>query len=92
MLCTLNLYSDMCQLWGFPGGSDEKNLPAMQETWVRYRSQEDSLEKEMATHVQYFAWKIPWTEEPGRPQSTELQRVRHYIKCQLNKYNWKKMH
>ena len=43
-----------------------KHLPAMQETWVRSLGQEDSLEKEMATHSSTLGWKIPWTEEPGR--------------------------
>ena len=38
---------------------------------------EDSLEEEMATHSSVLAWRIPWTEEPGGPQSLELQRVRH---------------
>ena len=47
-----------------------KNLPAMQETQVRSLGQEDPLEKEMATHSSTLAWKIPWTEEPGRLQST----------------------
>ena len=42
-----------------------KNLPAEQETWVRSLSQEDPLEKGMATHSSILAWKIPWTEEPG---------------------------
>ena len=46
-----------------------KCLPAMQETWVRFLSREDHLEKEMATHSSTLAWKIPWTEEPGRLQS-----------------------
>ena len=46
-----------------------KSLPAMQETWVRSLGQEDPLEKEMATHSSILAWKIPWTEEPGRLQS-----------------------
>ena len=54
-----------------------KRLPAMWETWVRSLGQEDSLEKEMATHSSILAWKIPWTEEPGRLQSMGLQRVRH---------------
>ena len=53
-------------------------LPAMQETWVRSLGQEDPLEKEMATHSSTLAWKIPWTEKPGRLQSMGLQRVRHY--------------
>ena len=44
-----------------------KNLPAMRETHVLLSmAQEDPLEKEMATHSSIFAWRIPWTEEPGR--------------------------
>ena len=43
-----------------------KNLPAMQETWIRSLGWEDPLEKGMATHSSILAWKIPWTEEPGR--------------------------
>ena len=42
-----------------------KNLPAMQETQVQSLSQEDPLEKGMATHSSILAWRIPWTEEPG---------------------------
>ena len=42
-----------------------KNLPAMQETWVRSLGPEDPLEKEMATHSSILVWRIPWTEEPG---------------------------
>ena len=53
------------------------HLPAMQETRVRSLGQEDPLEKEMATHSSTLAWKIPWTEEPGRLQSMGLQRVGH---------------
>ena len=45
-----------------------KNLPAMQETWVQSLGWEDPLEKEMASHSSIFAWRIPWTEEPGRLQ------------------------
>ena len=52
-------------------------LPAMRETWVQSLGQEDLLEKEMATHSSILAWKIPWTEEPGRLQSMGSQRVRH---------------
>ena len=48
-----------------------KNLPAMQETWVRFLGQEDPLEKEMATQSSILAWRIPWTEEPGSLQSME---------------------
>ena len=43
-----------------------KNVPAVQETPVQLQGWEDPLEKEMATHSSTFAWKIPWTEEPGR--------------------------
>ena len=46
-----------------------KHLPAMQENWVRSLGQEDSLEKEMATHSSILVWEIPWTEEPSRLQS-----------------------
>ena len=58
-----------------------KRLPAMQETWVRSLGQEDPLEKEMATHSSTLAWKIPWTEEPGRLQSMGSQRVRLELSC-----------
>ena len=61
----------------FPGHSAVKNLPAMQETWVRSLSEEDPLKKEMATHSSILAWEIPWTEESGGLQSTGLQRVGH---------------
>ena len=54
-----------------------KNLAAMWETQVWSQDQEDPLEKEMATHSSILAWKIPWTEEPGGPQSMGSQRVRH---------------
>ena len=52
-----------------------KCLPAMRETWVQSLGREDPLEKEMATHSSTLAWKIPWTEEPGRLQSMGSQRV-----------------
>ena len=50
-----------------------KNPPAKQETQVQSLGQEDPLEKEMATHSSILAWRIPWTEEPGRIQSTGSQ-------------------
>ena len=50
----------------------------MQEMWVQSLGWEDPLEKEMATHSSILAWIIPWTEEPGRLQSTGSQRVGHY--------------
>ena len=54
-----------------------KNLPAMQETQVQSLGREDPLEKGMVTHSSILAWRIPWTEEPGRLQSMRSQRVRH---------------
>ena len=54
-----------------------KHLSAMQETQVWSLGQEDIQEKGIAAHSSNFAWRIPWTEEPGRLQSMELQRVRH---------------
>ena len=57
-----------------------KNLPALQETqetWVESLSWEDPLEEGMATHSSVLAWRIPWTEKPGRLQSIGSHRVRH---------------
>ena len=54
-----------------------KNLTEMQETPVQSLGQEDPLEKEMATHSNILAWRIPWTEEPGGLQSMGSQRVGH---------------
>ena len=54
-----------------------KNLPAMREICVQSLGWEDPLEKGMATHSSIFAWRIPWTEEPGRLQSMASQIVRH---------------
>ena len=51
-----------------------KHLPAMPETWVQFLGQEDPLEKEMAIHSSTLAWKIPWTEKPGRLQSMGLTK------------------
>ena len=53
-----------------------KRLSTMQETRVQSLGWEDPLEKEMASHSSTVAWKIPWTEEPGKLQSMDLQRVR----------------
>ena len=54
-----------------------KHLSTMQETWVRSLGQEDPLEKEMAIRSSTIAWKIPWTEKPGRLQSMGSQTVGH---------------
>ena len=53
-----------------------KNLPAVQETWVRSLGGEDVLEKGMAPHSNVLAWRILWTEESGGLWSMGLQRVR----------------
>ena len=52
------------------------HLPAMQETQVQFLSQEDPLEKGMATHSSILAWGIPWTEEPGGLQSMGSRKSR----------------
>ena len=52
-----------------------KNLPAMQETWVRYLGQKDPLEKEMATQSSILGCRTPWREEPDRLQSTGSQEL-----------------
>ena len=54
-----------------------KNPLIKWETWVRTLSWEDPLEEGMATHSSILAWRIPWTEEPGRVQPIGSQRVRH---------------
>ena len=65
---------------GFPGGTVVTNLPASAGDATDAGStpeSEDTLEQEMATHSNILAWKIPWTEEPGKLQSMRSQRVRH---------------
>ena len=54
-----------------------KNLPSMQETWVRSLGWEDPLEKRMTTHSSILAWEMLWTEEPGGLQSMGSHRVGH---------------
>ena len=54
-----------------------KNLPAMWETWIQCLGLEVPLEKGMAAYSSILAWGIPWTEEPGRLQSTGSQRIGH---------------
>ena len=54
-----------------------KNLSAVKETWVQSLDWEDPLEKEITTHSSTFAWKIPWTEEPGSLPSMGSQRLGH---------------
>ena len=54
-----------------------KNLPAMQETWVRFLGQEDPLEKEITTYPSILVWRTPWAQEPSGLQSMGSQRARH---------------
>ena len=61
----------------FPVAQMVKNLPVMQETRGRSLGQQDSLEKEVATHSSILAWRIPWREGSGGLQSMGLQRVGH---------------
>ena len=63
--------------WAFQVAQMVKNPPSMWETLVQSLMQEDPLEEEMGTHSSILAWRIPWTEEPGRLQSMGLQRVGH---------------
>ena len=64
-------------VWASLVAQTVKNLPAVEETWVRSVVWESPLEKRMATHSSFLAWGIPWTEEPGRLQSMGSQRVGH---------------
>ena len=59
------------------GDSDGKESACNQENWIRSLVWEDPLEKVRAAHVSIFAWRTPWTEEPGGLQSMGSQRVRH---------------
>ena len=59
------------------GAQMVKNLLTMQEAWVQSLGWEDPLEKRMATYSSILAWRLPWTEEPGRLQSMGSQRVGH---------------
>ena len=54
-----------------------KNLPAIQETWVRSLGWDDPLEEDVAIHSSILAWRIPWTEDPGTVQSMGSQQVGH---------------
>ena len=64
-----------------------KRLSTMRETQVQSLGWEDPLEKEMAIHSSTIAWKIPWTEEPGRLQSMGSQRVGHDGATSLHLHN-----
>ena len=64
-------------IWGEMVAQMVKNLPAKQKIWARSLGWEDPLEKGMATHSNILAWRMPWTEEPGRPHSMGSQKARH---------------
>ena len=91
-----NSKTSIPQHWTFFGASlvaqTVKRLPTMQETWVPSLGWEDSLEKEMATHSTILAWKIPWTEEPGRgspwgrKESDTTERLHFQLSLQSNSH------
>ena len=68
---------ELLQREDFPIAEMVKNLPVMQETRIQSLVWEDPLEKRMAIHSSILAWRIPWTEKPGRLQFMGSQRVRH---------------
>ena len=69
-----NFYLIIVLLWASLVAQLVENLPAMQETWIRFLGREDPLEKGMATHSSILAWRFLWTEEPGGLQSLGLQK------------------
>ena len=71
------LFYTKCKKWTSLVAQTVKHLSTVWETWVRSLGQEDPLEKGMAIHPSTIAWRIPWTEEPGRLQSKGSQRVGH---------------
>ena len=77
MVVTGNIFVDLLIILVLPLVQQVKNLPAMQETWVESLGWGDPLEKDMTTYSSVLAWRIPWTEEPGRLQSMGSQRVGH---------------
>ena len=73
----LNCNCLLSDLWGFPGSSVVKNLPANAGDASSIPGLEDMLEYEMATHSSILTWKIPWTEEPHRPWVSESDTTEH---------------
>ena len=76
LIVILGFRMDYSQGWASLVAQMVKNLPAMQEIWVRSGIREDPLEKGVVTHSSILAWRIPWTEEPRGLQSPASQRVR----------------
>ena len=68
---------DIYTVWASLVAQLIKNLPAIWKTWFRSLGWEDPLEEGIAVHSSILAWRIPWTEEPGRLQSVGSQRVGH---------------
>ena len=75
--CITDTFGSQSQTFAILLAQRVKHLPAMWETRVLSLGRKDPLEKEMATHSSILAWKIPWTEETGRLQSTGSQRIGH---------------
>ena len=73
----IELVSPALQVDSLPTELSGKPMQEIQKMWVQSLGREDPLEESVATHSSILAWKIPWTEEPGRLQSMESQRVRH---------------
>ena len=73
MLPNSYLFQAAILTWASLVAQMAKNLPALQKTWVQYLGPEDPLEEEMATHSNILAWRISWSEEPGRLWSIGLQ-------------------
>ena len=76
LLCFLNFIYFFA--WASLVAQVVKNLPTMQETSVKFLGQEDPLEKEMATHSSILAWRIPWTQQPGRLQCS-FEIIKMYL-------------
>ena len=75
MLKNLEVANPFLIRWASLVAQMVKNLPAVRVPWVQSLGQEDPLEKEMAIHSRILAWRIPWTEEPGKLQFVGSQRV-----------------
>ena len=79
--------------WSFPGSLAVKNLPAMQETQVQFLGREDPLEEGMVTHSSITAWRIPWTEEPGKAKVHMVAKSQIQLKwlsVHTDKHNYSK--
>ena len=77
LFCFLAIPHFFLLVWASLVAQLVKNQPAVRETWVQSLGWEDPLEEGKATHSSALAWRIPMAEEPGGPQSTGSQRVRH---------------